>query len=74
MDGEFMNLTKVDWEVIHGMADCNLNLSETARKMFRSRTGVEYHVMRIIEKTGLDPRKFYDLMKLIEIKRGADNG
>ena len=62
------NLTEVDWEIIVGMAENDLNVSETARKMFRHRQTVEYHVLRIADKTGLDPRKFYDMIKLLSLK------
>jgi DNA-binding CsgD family transcriptional regulator len=59
--------TEREREIIQAMADGNLNISEAARILFMSRNNVEYHVEKIKKHYGLDCRKFYDLIKLLEM-------
>ena len=49
------------------MAECNMNSSLVARKMGCQRNSVIWALDKVQEKTGLDPRNFYDLVKLIEM-------
>lgn len=48
------------------MAECNMNIAETARRAYTHRNNVEYHLGKIKRETGLDPKNFYDLVKLLE--------
>ena len=62
-------LTDLDWEIIFGLADNDLKVATTAKKLFMCRGSIEYHIHKIFRKTGLDPRKFHDMVKLLEIER-----
>ena len=64
-------LTELETEVIRLMAECDLKMSWVARRMKYARSTVFYHVEEITRNTGLDPRKFYDMVKLLEmVKEG----
>lgn len=52
-------------QVILTLADADLNVNETARRLFLSRNTVEYHIEKIKRRTGLDPTKFHGLCKLL---------
>lgn len=55
--------------IILAMADCDLQISKTARKLYCNRNTIIYHLQKIKVETGLDPEKFWDLCKLVEIAR-----
>ena len=60
-------------ETILAFADCNMNIRETARRLYFGCTTISYRLGKIHELYGLDPRNFYDLCKLVEMaKEGAD--
>lgn len=61
-----MMLTNTEKEFILAYAKCDMNGKRTGRQLNYHYTNVYYHLDRIQEKTGLDPRKFYDLIKLLE--------
>lgn len=65
-------LTETEREVIIAYAENNMNTNATAAKLFRHNNGVSYILGRVKKKTGLDPRKFFDLYKLATIAAGAD--
>lgn len=67
------NLTRTDIEIILALADNNLNESAVARSRFMHRNNVVYHINKIKRITGLDATKFYDLCKLIQMVKEADN-
>ncbi len=58
-------LTKEDLEVISGMAEHNMNITELARDTYQHRNSVDYHLTKILRKTGLDPKRFTGLCKLL---------
>lgn len=60
-------LTDLQKEVVLAIAECNMNVSEAARRIYRHRQTVEYHCRQMIELYGLDPRNFYDLVMLVEM-------
>lgn len=47
-------------------AEANMNLSEVARNTFYHRNTLEFHLGRIYDITGLDPKNFYDLVILVD--------
>lgn len=55
--------------IIREMAKCNMNISEVSRNLSYHRNSIVYHIEKIIEKTNLDCRKFYDLMKLLDMNK-----
>lgn len=56
-------------EVILALAECDMNIQRAARRIYLSRSCMDYHIRRIHEKTGLNPRRFYDLEQLVEMQR-----
>ena len=66
MDCEYL-LSEEDCELIKNFAECDLHTVRVARKMHYTHGSISYRTRRIKEKTGLDPRSFYDMIKLLEI-------
>ena len=68
-------LTDVDIQVVLAFADNNMNATETGRNLFLAKSTVQYHLESVGKKTGLNPLKFYDLVKLVRRlkKRRDDN-
>lgn len=60
-------LDDVERNVIMAMADENLCVSKAANSLYLHRNTVVYHLDQIQMITGLDPRKFYDLVELIDM-------
>ena len=60
-------MDKIETKVILALADSDMNLSKVARDMFCHRNTALYHVKKIQTETGLDPMKFYDLCKLVQM-------
>ncbi len=61
-----MELTDVELEIIQAMADLSLNVTAVSKRVYKHRNTVLFHLRRIRKKTGLDPRKFYDLAELLK--------
>lgn len=62
-----VELTACETEIIIRMADCNLNAKKVAEQMYLARSSLIYHIDNLTKKTGLDARKFYDLVKLLDL-------
>lgn len=60
-------LSKRQKEIIKAFAENNMNATETAKSLYMHRNAVIYHIGEIKRKTGLNARRFYDLLKLLEI-------
>ena len=60
-------LTAKECEILLAFAENNMNRSEGARSLFMSPSGFYHHFDKIEDKTGLNPRNFYDLVKLLGI-------
>lgn len=54
-------------EVILAMARNDLNSTAAAKELHRNRNTVIYWIEGIKKRTGLDCRKFYDLVNLLEM-------
>ena len=54
-------------EIILSMAKNDLNVTTTAKELHRHRGTVIYWIEKMKKDTGLDCRKFYDLVKLLEM-------
>lgn len=63
-------ITPIRREIILALADCNMNVMATARKLFRDHSTVRYHIRIIKRITGLDPMNFYDLCELVACVKG----
>lgn len=60
-------MTEREIEIIKALADNNMNVSKTAKKVFACRNTVEYQISKIHNYTGLNPKNFYDLCKLLQM-------
>lgn len=52
-------------EIIKAMAKCDLSTTNASRELHRHRNTVIYWIEKMKKDTGLDCRKFYDLVKLL---------
>ena len=66
-------LTDKQCNIISALAFGNMNVAEAARKVGYHPTNVWYHISVIKEKTGLDPRDFFDLHELYKIAGGEND-
>lgn len=58
-------MTALDIEVILAYVDCNMKAASTAKQIYAHRNTVEYHLDKIRKETGLNPKVFRDLAKLL---------
>jgi len=58
-------LNERERETILAYAANNMSMKKTAERMFYAIGTIQWHIAKVKEKTGLDPRKFYDLVKLV---------
>lgn len=65
-------LTDRDCDVIAALAFSGMREAEAARKLGCSRCNICNYVKRIHEKTGKDPRDFFDLHDLYEMAGGNE--
>ena len=57
------------------MANHNMNVTDVARAIFTHRNTVLYHLNKVKQQTGLDPRRFYDLVELVKMAQEVlENG
>lgn len=61
-----MLFSDIEREIILALADCDINPAAAARKLYLSRNTVLYHLEKVEDRTGLNARRFYDLVKLVE--------
>ncbi len=59
-------LTDFDRQIITTLADNDMRPTETSFQLGVHRNTVCYHLKKIKQLTGLDPRNFYDLHKLVQ--------
>ena len=64
-------ISEQDSELIRNMCELDMNVSAVAEVVYLHRNTVIYHLRKIAEKTGLNPMRFYDLVKL---KKMVDSG
>lgn len=67
-----MKIKDIEKETILAFAECNMNVQDTANKVFAHRNTVVYRFQRIKEKTRLNQICFYDLIKLLEMVNKGD--
>lgn len=60
-------LTPAQIECIAAYAANNMNLQATAISLYRHRNTIEYHLREVKRKTGLDPRGFFNLIRLLNL-------
>lgn len=62
-------MDKMDYRVILSLAKNDMRPTDAGYEMDLHRGTVMYRIDKIKRLTGLDPRKFYDLIKLVEMAR-----
>lgn len=65
--GEPITLTEIEKITIRALADCDMKTKRAADKLHYHANTIIYHCNQIEKRTGLDPRRFYDLAELLEI-------
>lgn len=65
-------LTDTQKEIICVFAESGMNRTEASRRLFRHYNTVYYQLIRIKEKTGLNPWDFFDLHELLRMAGGTD--
>ena len=60
-------LTETNIAVIIALANNGMNVSRAAKSLYFCHSNILYHIKKIKEKTGLDPRDFYDLCELVKM-------
>lgn len=64
-------LTPLDKEIIKALADNDMSVLAVSKGLFMHYSTINYHLAKIHRETGLNPRKFYDLLALLDmIKNG----
>lgn len=58
-------MEEIDRKVIECLAKNDMNITATGNELFMHRNTAVYHLEKVKRETGLDPRKFYDLVKLL---------
>lgn len=60
-------MNKEDAHIVVAMANHNMKVTDVARAIFTHRNTVLYHLNKVKQQTGLDPRRFYDLVELVKM-------
>ena len=60
-------MNKEDAHIVIAMAYQNMNVTDFASAIFAPRNTVLYHLDKVKQQTGLDPRRFYDLVELVRM-------
>ena len=60
-------MTRDDAKLIIAFANCDMNASRTANAVYLHRNTLLYHFYKIEKATGLNPRRFYDLIDLVRM-------
>lgn len=60
-------MNKEDAHIVIAMANHNMNVTDVARAIFAHRNTVLYHLDKVKRQSGLDPRRFYDLVELVKM-------
>lgn len=58
--------------VVIAFAENGMKVEKTARAMCYHHNNIKYHLENIARKTGLDPRNFFDLIRLYEMATGKE--
>lgn len=66
-------MNKKDAHIVMAMANHNMNVTDVARAIFAHRNTVLYHLDKVKQQTGLDPRRFYDLTELVKMAQEVLN-
>lgn len=65
-------MTELQEEIIIAFAENDMSIKRTADAMLYASQNIQYHLDRIKEKTGLNPRNLFDLVTLYEMATGKE--
>ena len=63
-------LDGLDYRIIRALADNDMKVSVAAELLHYTEGTLYYHMNKIKRLTGLDPKKFWDLVKLVTCMKG----
>lgn len=63
-------LTDLEKEIINSLAEYDMNVALAAKETHFHRNNYLYHMEKIQKKTALNPKKFFDLIKLKAMAEG----
>lgn len=66
-------MSEVEKQIIIAFAECDMSVSKVAIKLSYHINTIYWYLGRIYEKTNLNPRKFYDLIKLLKEAQPNEN-
>lgn len=67
-------MTRTEIEVIKNMCEHNLSIQKVSQVMFMHRNAITYHIERIKEKYGLNPKCYKDLKVLEDMANSEMEG
>ena len=68
--GAFADLSDMDIECVLAYAEHDMRVKAAAEKMHYHGNTIRYHLAAVEEKTGYDPRKFYELVRIVGMIKG----
>lgn len=66
-----VSLTETQARIILALADNGMKVHAAAKALHYGRTTVDYHLLQIRRRTGLNPKNFYDLQTLVKIAQAT---
>lgn len=69
-----VELTEQEVKIIKALAQNNMKVKVAARSIPASYMYIRYNIEKLKRRTGLDPRNFFDLMKLWQIVEEISDG
>lgn len=69
-----IELSEFERRIIIAFADNDMRIAQVSRMFHYNDATITYHFERVHKRTGLNPRKFHDLVRLIQYIRAADSG
>ena len=68
-----VKLTEQEIRIIKALAENNMKVKTAAQSIPASHMYIRYNIDKLKRKTGLDPHKFFDLMKLYQMMEEQEN-
>ena len=66
-------LTPLRCEILIAFIDSGMNAAAAGKSLYLTREAINYHLRKVKEKTGLDPKNFHDLVKLYELVKVTES-
>ena len=65
-------VTETDIACVLAYAECGMRAKVAAEKLHYHPSTIAYHLRQVTARTGLDPRKFYELVRIVGMIKGED--